>query len=140
MSLKAKIEAVVYAAEEPVTLAQLAVLFSEEALEWKREHEVAPEPANEAAEPAAEQVPLPDEVDGEEIAEDEVGLQPADEEPELHAEQPTQEPAAEAAEATTEELVATADAAALSAESEAKRAASYATARCGRCCAGCSTN
>ncbi len=123
MSLKAKIEAVVYAAEEPVTLAQLAVLFSEEALEWKREHEAAPEPANEAAEPAAEQVPLPDKVDGEEIAKDEVGLQPADAEPELHAEQPTQEPAAETAEATTEELVATADAAALSAESEAKRAA-----------------
>ena len=123
MSLKAKIEAVVYAAEEPVTLAQLAVLFSEEALEWKREHEVAPEPANEAAEPVAEQVPLPDNVDGEEIADDEVGLQPAEGEPELHAEQPAPDPAAEAAEATTEELVAAADAAALSAESDAKRAA-----------------
>ena len=32
MSLKAKVEAVVYAAEEPVTLAQLAVIFSEEVL------------------------------------------------------------------------------------------------------------
>jgi segregation and condensation protein B len=35
MSLKAKLEAVIYAAEEPVTLAQLAVLFAAEALEWK---------------------------------------------------------------------------------------------------------
>src|SRR6201993_1787847 len=36
MSLKAKIEAVIYAAEEPVTLAQLAVLFQTEALEERR--------------------------------------------------------------------------------------------------------
>lgn len=35
MSLKAKLEAVIYAAEEPVTLAQLAELFAEEALLWK---------------------------------------------------------------------------------------------------------
>jgi len=35
MSLKAKLEAVIYAAEEPVTLAQLAPLFADEALEWK---------------------------------------------------------------------------------------------------------
>jgi segregation and condensation protein B len=33
MSLKAKIEAVIYAADEPVTLAQLASIFAEEALE-----------------------------------------------------------------------------------------------------------
>ncbi len=33
MSLKAKLEAVVYAAEEPVTLAQLAAIFSEEVLQ-----------------------------------------------------------------------------------------------------------
>jgi len=39
MSLKAKIEAVIYAAEEPVTLAQLAGLFAEEALEEKRQRE-----------------------------------------------------------------------------------------------------
>jgi segregation and condensation protein B len=42
MSLKAKIEAVIYAAEEPVTLAQLAGLFAEEALEEKRQREAAP--------------------------------------------------------------------------------------------------
>ena len=35
MSLKAKLEAVIYAAEEPVTLAQLAALFAAEAFEHK---------------------------------------------------------------------------------------------------------
>src|SRR5580704_10984310 len=48
MSLKAKLEAVVYAAEEPVTLAQLAVIFADE---------VAPL-LNEVAEPEAEQIAL----------------------------------------------------------------------------------
>jgi len=41
MSLKAKLEAVIYAAEEPVTLAQLAVLFAADALEWKAQSEAA---------------------------------------------------------------------------------------------------
>ncbi len=41
MSLRAKLEAVIYAAEEPVTLAQLAVLFADEALQWKAEQEAA---------------------------------------------------------------------------------------------------
>lgn len=52
MSLKAKIEAVIYAAEDPVTLAQLASLFGDEALEEKRAREEAArviEPANEVA-------------------------------------------------------------------------------------------
>ncbi len=49
MSLKAKLEAVIYAAEEPVTLAQLAMLFGNEALEWQAEQEAA-----RAAEAAAE--------------------------------------------------------------------------------------
>jgi segregation and condensation protein B len=35
MSLKAKLEAVIYAAEEPVALTQLAALFAADALEWK---------------------------------------------------------------------------------------------------------
>jgi segregation and condensation protein B len=39
MSLKAKLEAVIYAAEEPVTLAQLATIFAADALEWKAEQE-----------------------------------------------------------------------------------------------------
>jgi segregation and condensation protein B len=41
MSLKAKLEAVIYAAEEPVTLAQLTALFVADALEWKAEQETA---------------------------------------------------------------------------------------------------
>jgi segregation and condensation protein B len=52
MSLKAKLEAVIYAAEEPVTLAQLALLFTADALEWKAEQEAAAAAqAAEAAEP-----------------------------------------------------------------------------------------
>jgi segregation and condensation protein B len=51
MSLKSKLEAVIYAAEEPVTLTQLATLFSTEALEWKaaQEAEVASQTAETAA-------------------------------------------------------------------------------------------
>jgi segregation and condensation protein B len=41
MSLKAKLEAVIYAAEEPVTLAQLAALFAADALEWKAQQQAA---------------------------------------------------------------------------------------------------
>jgi segregation and condensation protein B len=48
MSLKAKLEAVIYAAEEPVTLTQLAALFAGDALEWKAAQQAA------AAELAAE--------------------------------------------------------------------------------------
>jgi segregation and condensation protein B len=58
MSLKAKLEAVIYAAEEPVTLAQLAGLFADEALEWKAEQEAAARAqAEERA--ASEDAPLP---------------------------------------------------------------------------------
>src|SRR5580658_2022805 len=61
MSLKAKLEAVIYAAEEPVTLAQLAVLFAVDALELKAEQEAAlaaqsPEPAEGTS--GAETLPL----------------------------------------------------------------------------------
>jgi segregation and condensation protein B len=41
MSLKSKLEAVIYASEEPVTLTQLATLFGAEALEWKSSVETA---------------------------------------------------------------------------------------------------
>jgi segregation and condensation protein B len=59
MSLKAKLEAVIYAAEEPVTLAQLSALFAGEALEWKAEQEAARTPETcEGAEPASEGLPL----------------------------------------------------------------------------------
>ncbi len=47
MSLKAKLEAVIYAAEEPVTLAQLAALFATDVLEWKAEREAASAAASE---------------------------------------------------------------------------------------------
>jgi segregation and condensation protein B len=57
MSLKAKLEAVIYAAEEPVTLAQLAALFADEAMEWKAEQEAAA--AAQIAEVAAESAGLP---------------------------------------------------------------------------------
>jgi segregation and condensation protein B len=58
MSLKAKLEAVIYAAEEPVTLTQLAALFAADALAWKAEQ--AAERAEQAAEAAAEAAePLP---------------------------------------------------------------------------------
>ena len=60
MSLKARIEAVIYAAEEPVTLAQLASLFRDEALA-QRAARVAPEadaaaPTEEDAEAIADEL------------------------------------------------------------------------------------
>ena len=67
MSLKAKLEAVIYAAEEPVTLAQLTFLFAEEALTWKAEREAldleharSTESATEALVPADSTVELSD--------------------------------------------------------------------------------
>jgi segregation and condensation protein B len=57
MSLKAKLEAVIYAAEEPVTLAQMAALFADEALEWKAEQEAAARA--QAAQVTAETAGLP---------------------------------------------------------------------------------
>jgi segregation and condensation protein B len=52
MSLKAKLEAVVYAAEEPVTLALLAVMFADEVLP------LLDQAAEQTAEPEAEQIAL----------------------------------------------------------------------------------
>jgi segregation and condensation protein B len=53
MNLRAKLEAVIYAAEEPVTLVQLAGLFAEEALEWKAEQEALADARATAAAPEA---------------------------------------------------------------------------------------
>lgn len=53
MSLKAKLEAVIYAAEEPVTLAQLSTLFAAEALEWKQAQKLALGEVAEEPEPIA---------------------------------------------------------------------------------------
>jgi segregation and condensation protein B len=60
MSLKSKLEAVIYAAEEPVTLAQLATIFAEEALALKAERAAAatesqPEPAPAETQPLFDQ-------------------------------------------------------------------------------------
>src|SRR5580658_2795050 len=57
MSLKAKLEAVIYAAEEPVTLAQLAALFATDALEWKAAQEAA-SAETAAAQASPESMPL----------------------------------------------------------------------------------
>jgi segregation and condensation protein B len=61
MDLKAKLEAVIYAAEEPVTLAQLAQLFAEDALAWKAEQEAASAPAHPPGD-SADTLPLLDEL------------------------------------------------------------------------------
>ena len=76
MSLKAKLEAVIYAAEEPVTLAQLAAIFAEEVLQG----------LGEAASPEAEQIGLAELSPEEEAA------------PALEASSGEEPPAAEAAE------------------------------------------
>ncbi|HEX4006260.1 MAG TPA: SMC-Scp complex subunit ScpB [Acidobacteriaceae bacterium] len=59
MSLKARIEAVIYAAEEPVTLQQLAALFRDEVL-LTRNAEVAPEAPAEGELEAATQLDIGD--------------------------------------------------------------------------------
>ena len=56
MSLKAKLEAVVYAAEEPVTLAQLAAIFADEVLQVLAE---APTPEPEVVSEQSEQIKFP---------------------------------------------------------------------------------
>jgi segregation and condensation protein B len=124
MSLKAKIEAVIYAAEEPVTLAQLAGLFGEEALEEKRARAAAdapvlePEPgqntpANEVAVVVSAEIAVPDD-----------GVLPASE-PEEDAEPLTVEEAAvRAARASAQETAVESTAAGLEASPEdEKRAA-----------------
>jgi len=129
MSLKAKLEAVIYAAEEPVTLTQLAALFAADALEWKSEQDAASaEQAAETANPDTEAavnetfdyqetgqasaVPAPPEPSG--------GSEPAPEaNPDLSPEAEADAEAGEGAEASPD---AVADADALAAQ-EAKRQA-----------------
>ena len=118
MSLKAKLEAVIYAAEEPVTLAQLSALFADEAFEWKAQQEAAS--AAEAAE-AAQTLPL---VNGE-LSEGELanlGIEPAAE-----ASDPASATAEQATEGTDAESTSAEDTAeenaAATAEVDAKRQA-----------------
>jgi segregation and condensation protein B len=68
MSLKAKLEAVIYAAEEPVTLAQLALLFTADALEYKAEQEAATKAAETAD--GSPEMPQGDEIDYSALVED----------------------------------------------------------------------
>jgi segregation and condensation protein B len=90
MSLKAKLEAVIYAAEEPVTLAQLASLFAAEALEHK-----AALAANE--EPIAETLPLIEEPSSEASEAEQAGLVTDPEAPEAQSPgRPVPEPAVDA--------------------------------------------
>jgi segregation and condensation protein B len=82
MSLRAKIEAVVYAAEEPVSLAQLAAVFAPEVREiWQAERDEAAGAAQDtgyelaAEQPSSEAVPSPEAVS--EPAEVEIGEEAA---------------------------------------------------------------
>lgn len=61
MSLKAKIEAVIYAAEEPVTLAQIAALFQAELSDERQTRLAAEAAAREETAPAEEPAPGPPE-------------------------------------------------------------------------------
>jgi segregation and condensation protein B len=114
MSLRAKLEAVIYAAEEPVTLAQFAVLFADEALAWKAEQTAAAAEAEAAAQPAT--LPMIDE--GLEY----LGLEQT---PEFYAAVAPAETPVDAVPETPEPegTAETADATPADAESEAKRAA-----------------
>ncbi len=108
MSLKAKLEAVIYAAEEPVTLSQLAALFAADALEWKAEQE--------AERDAPAGAPLPLLGEGLEY----LGLE---ETPALYAAEDArrEEGAEEAAEPVAEDAVEEGAGSTLDAETEAKR-------------------
>ena len=81
MSLKAKLEAVVYAAEEPVTLAQLAAIFSEEVLQGLAEEALAEADSAPAVEEASsEETPAAEAaepVSGEPLTVEPVATEPA---------------------------------------------------------------
>jgi segregation and condensation protein B len=77
MSLKAKLEAVIYAAEEPVTLAQLASLFANEALEHKAAQASTEEPVAEPLPLAASEASEDIEAAAGQIAEPETTAEPA---------------------------------------------------------------
>jgi len=68
MSLKAKLEAVIYAAEEPVTLAQLALLFTADALEYRAGQEATTKAAQTAD--GSPETTMGDEIDYSALVED----------------------------------------------------------------------
>jgi segregation and condensation protein B len=114
MSLKAKLEAVIYAAEEPVTLNQLAVLFADEALEWRAEQEKAAAEA-EASLPGPDTEPQPLLTQAFDYLELESGAEsgpPVDETPEPGGEpgaEPVMDPAPDAAAETEPDAQAVAE-------------------------------
>jgi segregation and condensation protein B len=131
MSLKAKLEAVIYAAEEPVTLAQLSALFADEAFEWKaREETASAEHSSEAAQPLSlvngefaylETEPGPEEPSAEAAEEQSSAAQPeASPEAESEAEaESSPEPSEEADPETNAETGPTGDAVGVSVPQEA---------------------
>jgi segregation and condensation protein B len=102
MSLKAKLEAVIYAAEEPVTLAQLAALFAAEALEHKAAQAENEPPESEqmafAAPEAAEdlEITIEQPVEPETATEDAAQVEPASEQPGDSAAEPAVDAESEA--------------------------------------------
>jgi segregation and condensation protein B len=117
MSLKAKLEAVIYAAEEPVTLAQLAALFADDAFEWQAQQEAASAgQAADSASAAAQPLPLVNE----EFAYLELEPVPADQASEA---QPESSPEAAAETGPTGGLAELSEAKAAEAELEARRLA-----------------
>ncbi len=121
MSLKARIEAVIYAAEEPVTLAQLAALFGPEALEQKEAREeardVESDAIGEAGAQKAEEVvaaPAPEHEAGHETPETETEAEP----PAAEAAEPAQPDETEVQPKSQPEAELTPDAAAAAAVEE----------------------
>jgi segregation and condensation protein B len=138
MSLKSKLEAVIYAAEEPVALGQLANLFAAEALEWKAEEEAraaristadaagpvsgtAVDPSQPMVSTGFEYLDLRTE-DGERLDQPGFAVLPEPDEPDESQSEPAGEVPAEPAQASLEGIAAEAGAP-VDAEAEAKRAA-----------------
>jgi segregation and condensation protein B len=119
MSLQAKLEAVIYAAEEPVTLAQLASLFADEALAYKAEQDAArAEAAAEAASPTSSLAEFVEE------GLENIGIEdypPAEPDPAIT--EPAQDSTAEGASAEREAPEAASTDTPLDPEAEAKRLA-----------------
>lgn len=110
MSLKAKLEAVIYAAEEPVSLGQLASLFAADALEWKAEREAAARAAQ--AEAAEEPQPML------EVVAESLGLDAAEAAETVHQDAPPA-PDAEVSEAVQDTVAPVPDGEAAPAEAPA---------------------
>jgi segregation and condensation protein B len=123
MSLKAKLEAVIYAAEEPVTLAQLSVLFAADVLEWKSTQDAATATADaEQVTSGGETLPLLNaDFENSELEKPSEAL--ADASPEAGSETVGETGTKPAGEAVDEALGETAAEAPVDAEADAKRLA-----------------